>query len=120
MPRPARAENKPARRSAPAFTLEEREDQLIALAMDLAEEQMRDKTVSAQVLAQFVRAGSSKDRLELEKLKKENQLLLAKTEALQSSKRVEELYKNALTAMKSYSGNLGNNEGEYEDDQDVY
>ena len=48
--------------------------------------------------------GSTKERLEKEKLEEENKLLRARTEALQSSKKIEELYENAISAMRRYSG----------------
>ena len=44
------------------------------------------------------------EKLELEKLEEENKLLRAKTEALKSQKKVEELYAEALKAMRDYSG----------------
>lgn len=104
MPRGAKNGASSSRRRAPAATIEEREDQLIALAVEVAEEQLRSRTASSQVITHFLKLASTKDRLEQEKLKKENELLTAKTDALQSSKHVEELYKQALNAMRSYSG----------------
>lgn len=91
---------------APAKTVEEREDQMIGLAVDLAEQQLRDGTASAQVITHFLKLGTSKANLEKEKLERENELLRAKTDSLQSNKRIEELYVNALAAMKTYSGSL--------------
>lgn len=88
----------------PARTPEARENQLIQAAVDLAEKQLSMGTASAQVITHYLKLGSTKERLEKEKLKHENELLIAKTEALQSSKRVEELYANALNAMRSYGG----------------
>lgn len=90
---------------APARTPEARENQLISLAVDLAEKQLMEGTASTQVITHYLKLGSTKERLEKEKLEKENELLRAKTESLQSAKRVEELYKNALDAMRTYSGN---------------
>ena len=57
-----------------------------------------------------MKLGTAKEKLEQEKLKKENELLRAKTEAIESSKRVEELYANALNAMRTYSGFEGDDE----------
>lgn len=91
---------------APALTPEARENQLIALAVDLAEKQLAEGTASAQVITHYLKLGSTRERLEKEKLKKENELLQAKREALESAKRVEELYSNALEAMRSYSGTV--------------
>lgn len=92
------------RQQAPALTPEARENQLIALAVDLAEKQLIEGTASAQVITHYLKLGSTRERLEKEKLEKENELLQAKRKALESAKRVEELYANALAAMKSYSG----------------
>ena len=92
------------RQSRPALTPEARENQLISLAVDLAEQQLRDGTASSQVISHYLKLGSTKASLEKEKLERENELLRAKTENLESAKRVEELYKNALDAMRNYSG----------------
>lgn len=93
---------KPKRR--PATTLEARENQMIALAVDLAEQQLRDGTASAQVVTHFLRLGTSRERLEQEKLARENELLKSRTDQIASAAKVEELYKEALNAMRSYSG----------------
>lgn len=96
--------NKIKRRQAPGRTIESRENQLISMAVDLAARQIRNGTASSQVITHFLKLGSSQALLEKAKLDKENQLLQAKTEALQSQKRVEELYSNAMTAFRKYSG----------------
>lgn len=95
------------RKRRPATTPEARENQLISLAVDLAEKQLLEGTATSQVITHYLKLGSSKERLEQEILKKQEELLEAKTEALKSSKRVEELYANALEAMRHYSGNYG-------------
>lgn len=92
------------RRSRPALTPEARENQLIALAIDRAEQQLLDGTASSQVITHYLKLGSTKERLEREKLERENELLRAKAESIQSAQRIEELYKNALDAMRSYRG----------------
>ena len=91
----------------PALTPESRENQLISLSVDLAEKQLREGTASSQVITHFLKLGSTKNQLELEKIRHENALLEAKTQSLQSAKRVEELYENALNAMKDYGGHGG-------------
>ena len=93
-----------SRKIRPALTPEARENQLISLAVDLAEQQLRDGTASSQVISHYLKLGSTRASLEKEKLERENELLRAKTENLESSKRIEELYKDALDAMKKYSG----------------
>ena len=91
-------------RTRPALTPEARENQLISAAVNLAEKQLLEGTASSQVITLYLKLGSSKERLEKEKLERENELLRAKTEALQSAQRVEELYANALDAMRRYNG----------------
>ena len=98
---------KEKRTRPPALTPEGRENQLISLAIDLAEKQLSEGTASSQVITHYLKLGSTKERLEKEKLEKENELLKAKTESIQSAKRVEELYREALNAMKRYSGQSG-------------
>lgn len=88
----------------PAITPEARENQLISLAVDLAEKQLQEGTASSQVITHYLKLGSTKERIEKEILEKQKELITAKTEALQSAKRVEELYMNALNAMRTYSG----------------
>lgn len=92
------------RRQAPGKTIDARESQLISMAVDLAEKQIRAGTASSQVITHFLKLGSTQMLLEKSKLDKENKLLEAKTEAIHSQKKVEELYANALLAMKTYNG----------------
>lgn len=94
----------------PAFTPEARENQLISLAVDLAEKQLREGTASSQVITHYLKLGSTKERIEKEILEKQKELITAKTEALHSAKRVEELYAEAISAMKKYSGHGDSNE----------
>lgn len=98
-------------RRRPALTPEARENQMIALAVDLAEKQLIEGTASSQVITHFLKLATSRDRLEREILEKQKELISAKTENLQSSKRVEELYTKAIDAMKKYSGNGDDDEG---------
>ena len=93
-----------SRKMRPAINPEARENQMIALAVDLAEQQLRDGTASSQVITHYLKLGSTKERIEKEILEKQKELISAKTEALQSTKRIEELYTNALKAMQNYSG----------------
>ena len=90
-------------RGMKALTPEAREQQLIALAVDRAEQQLRDGTASSQVITHYLKLGTAKYKAEIDKLQNENELLKAKTESLESQRRVEELYAEALTAMKNYS-----------------
>ena len=88
----------------PALTPETRENQMISLAVDLAERQLKEGTASSQVITHFLKLATTKAQLEKEKLRRENELVAAKTKAMKSAERVEELYANAIKAMQSYSG----------------
>lgn len=95
------------RKFRPALSPENREQQLTSLAMDAAEQQLRDGTASSQVITYFLKLGSKEYEKKIERLEEENKLLRAKTETLKSAKRVEELYGNAIKAMQKYSGHGG-------------
>ncbi len=88
----------------PALSPEARENQMISLAVDLAERQLQEGTASSQVITHYLKLGSTREKLERERLEEENKLLKAKTEQLQSMKRVEELYEEAIKAMRTYGG----------------
>lgn len=103
---------KQAKKSRPPLTAEGKEKQMISLAMDCAEEQLRNGTASSQLIVHYLRLASEKNRLEMEKLKEENKLLRAKTEAIKSLKSQEELYANAIKAMRRYSGESVDDEAE--------
>ena len=105
------------RKIRPALTPEARENQLIALAVDLVQQRLLDGSASSQETTHFLKLGSMKNQLEMEKLREENKLLKAKTESIQSAKRVEELYAEAINAMRCYSGNRSSSDegdGQYE------
>lgn len=88
----------------PSLSPEAEENQLVALAMMRAKQQLLDGTASSQVITHFLKVGSTKEKLEKEILDKKMDLMEAKTEQLKSAKRIEELYANALEAMRNYSG----------------
>lgn len=94
----------PKKKTRPALTAEGREKQMISLAIDCAEKQLREGTASSQVITHYLKLASTKNQLEMEKLKKENELLTAKTEAIKSAKSQEELYAKAIEAIRIYSG----------------
>ena len=93
-------------RRARATSAEARERQLIADANDLAERQIRQGNASAAVITHFLKLGSTRERLERERLERENELLRAKVDQLASAKNVEQLYSEALQAMRAYSGQV--------------
>ena len=87
-----------------ALSPEARENQLISLAVDLAEQQLRDGTASSQVITHFLKLGTSRAELEKEKLRKENILMDAKTKQIESGEEMKQLYDKAIKAMKNYAG----------------
>lgn len=88
----------------PAYTEVGRENQLVTLAIDLAEKQLSEGTASSQVITHYLKLGSTREKLEQERLSRENELLTSKVDMMASAKRVEELYEAALDAMRSYAG----------------
>lgn len=95
---------KASKKVRPALSPEARENQLISLAVDLAEQQLLDGSASSQVITHFLKLGTTRAELEKEKLKRENKVLEAKAKAIESSEEVKVLYENALKAMRNYAG----------------
>lgn len=88
----------------PDISPEAREARLVSLAMDLAEKQLREGTASATVIGHFLKHGSMREELEQRKLLEETALIETRRDAIASSSRLEELYINALDAMRTYRG----------------
>ena len=97
-------DDQPEIKSPPVMTPEARENQLISLAIDLAEKQLREGTASSQVITHYLKLGSSKEKLEKEILQEQKKLVVAKTSAIESQERIDELYAGAIAAMRSYNG----------------
>lgn len=97
-------DDQPEIKSPPVMTPEARENQLISLAIDLAEQQLRNGTASSQVITHYLKLGSSKEKLEKEILEEQKKLVVAKTSAIESQERIDELYAGAIAAMRSYNG----------------
>ena len=106
----ASSSSEPQKKMRPALTPEARENQLISLAVDLAEQQLRDGTASSQVITHYLKLGSTKERIEKEILEKQKLLIEAKTQTLQSQQRIDALYEQAIKAMRDYSGRGGESE----------
>lgn len=100
----APGESKSVRMGRPAITPEARENQLISLAVDLAERQLREGTASSQVITHYLKLGSTREKLERERLEEENKLLRAKSKAIENAEEVKVLYEAALKAMRNYGG----------------
>lgn len=103
------------RRSKP-IDPQEKENQLISLAMKLAEQQLRDGTAKSQVIAHFLNLATTKTKLENDKLKTDLKVAEAKIKYMEDQTSGKELFEQALKAFSSYGGNSRNEEGEdYED-----
>ena len=94
---------------------EAQENRMISLAMDLAEEKLRNGTASSQLITELVKRGSAKARLEQELLARQTELAAAKAEAIKSAARMEELYEKAMKAMKRYGGQFDDEEVDEDD-----
>ena len=103
------------RKMRPALTPEAREQQLISLAVDLVEKRLIEGTASSQETTHFLKLATMKYKLEKEKLEKDLELTVAKTEAMKSQVRSEELFAEAVKAFRGYSGQgRGDEENEYD------
>lgn len=107
MPKAKTKNSGSTRKVRPALSPEARENQLISLAVDLAEQQLIEGTASSQVITHYLKLGSTRERLEKERLEEENKLLRAKAKAYESADEIKTLYVEALKAMRNYSGNGG-------------
>lgn len=94
------------RKAAPAVDPEARENQLMSLAVDQAEEMLLEHRAPTQIVVHYLKLATTKNQLEKEKLRKENILLEAKANAIESAARSEELYSRAIEAMREYSGSV--------------
>lgn len=106
----------PKLRQAPATSAEQRETQLISAAVDLAEKQIREGTATAQIVVHYLKLGSSREKLEQEKIRNENSLLATKKELMESEMRTEALISEALKAMRSYTGSTDSEEEPFQDE----
>ena len=112
MARPKSNSEEPKPRRPPAKTPEARENQLIALAAELAEDQILKGTASSQVITHFLKLGTTRESLEKQKLQRENALLEARVESLKNAEKLNELFEQAVASMRTYKG-------EQEPDYDV-
>ena len=97
--------NHTPKRVRPALSDEAIETELIGMAYDLVRKRFLDGTASSQETTHFLKLGTEKARLENKLLAAQAEMALAKKEALQSQKRTEELFADAIKAFKTYSYN---------------
>lgn len=99
----------------PALSPEARESQMVTLAIDLAEQQLRDGTASSQVITHYLKLGSMREKLERERMEEEIKTLRAKTKALENGEEIKVLYEEALKAMRNYGGQGDPHDYDYPD-----
>lgn len=116
-PNPPETDLKPMR---PALNPEMREQQLISLAVDLVEQRLRNGTASAQETVHYLKLASSKNKVDLERAKLENELIRAKTQSLKDQADIKTLYKDAIAAMRRYGGHGSDNYEDEDEDYDEY
>ena len=109
-----------SRKIRPALTPESRENQMISLAVDLAEKQLLEGTASSQIITHYLKAGSTREQLELERLRSENEMLKAKAKAIASAEDQKVLLEKALKAFTEYSGESDSAEEDEYDEYDDY
>lgn len=105
----------PRKQLRPALTIEAEEDQLKALAVDMAKEQLINRTASSQVLTHFLKLATVEKQLELEKLRSDIKVQEAKAKAYESAEEMKEMYAAALKAMRTYAGH-----GSSDEEEDLY
>lgn len=120
MEKVTKSTTKGTRKSRHAMSLENREQQMIALAEGLAEQQLRDGTASSQLITHYLKLATTREKIEQETMLANQKLIKAKVESLESAARIEELYSEAISAMKRYGGNstpkpTNDDEEEYDD-----
>ena len=97
----------------PAINPDARQNQLISLAVNLAEKQLKEGTASSQVITHFLKLATVKEQVELEKIQMEKELLKAKIDSLEATKQTAEKFEQAIKAMKSYQGTS-------DDEEDIF
>ena len=96
----------------PAISPEARENQMISMAVSLAEQQLRDGTASSQIITHYLKLGTMKEQLELEKTRAEVELMKAKAKAISDAEERDQMYKKAIEAMRIYQGVGGESDEE--------
>lgn len=88
----------------PALTEESREKQLESLAIDLVEQRLRNGTASSAETVHFLKLASTRNKLEMELMKRQIELTSAKRKSFESSEDIARKYDEAIKAMKIYQG----------------
>lgn len=119
MARESKTTKKQSRNHRHAMSLENREQQMITLAVDLAEQQLREGTASSQLITHYLKLATTREKIEQETMLANQKLIKAKVDNLESASRIEELYSEAISAMKRYGGNTEPTSSDGEDCEDA-
>jgi hypothetical protein len=87
----------------PAINDEDQESKLIALAFSQAQKELEQQTASSQVVTHFLRLGSQRAKIELQKLTLENQLLEEKIISERRAQDLSDSVQQVIAALKSYT-----------------
>lgn len=112
MKKPATEPMATSKKMRPASTPEAREAQMVSLAYDLVEKRLREGTATSQETTHFLKLGSQRAQLEMQLLEKQAELAAAKAEGVKAIQRSDEMFKEAIEAMKRYSGRGGDDHGD--------
>ena len=91
-------------RQRPARTAEERQDQLINLAIDEAERQITKGIATSQIIAHYLKLATERERAEITRINGEIELQKAKIEAMAGQARQEQMFNDAVNAFRGYQG----------------
>ena len=116
MPKGTKTTTKKTRTKRHAMSLENREQQLISLAVDLAEKQLMDGSASSQLITHYLKLATTREKIEQETMLANQKLIQAKVESLESATKIEALYAEAISAMKRYGGNDNPSSGDSEEE----
>ena len=109
--------NSTRKKRRPPLSPEARENQMISYAMDLVEQRLLDGSASSQETTHFLKLASRKAKLEAERAELENELIKAKTQSIRDQADMKTLYKDAIAAMRRYSGHRSDVEDDEEYDE---
>lgn len=118
MPRNKKRSSEDVEEIRPALSLSARENQMISLAEKLAEQKLLDGTANSQIIVHYLKLGSSKERIEKEIMERQKDLITAKTKSIESSERIEELFRNAMEVFRGYAGNMNDHDDDDETAED--
>lgn len=89
-------------KTTPPLSDKDHEAKLISLTLQMAEQQLIDGTASSQVMTHFLRLGSIRSKVELEKLRLENNLLTEKIQSEKMGQQLKEMFQDVMESLRDY------------------